>query len=55
MRKLLLMSVLIATFAIPMVYAGRSKPRRTLPKMQKAFAVFCLVYVLAIVYVMPYL
>ena len=53
MQKLVLMSVLIATFAIPMIYAGKGKPRRTLPKMQKAFAIFCVLYVLAIVYVMP--
>jgi hypothetical protein len=54
-KKIALMSVLIATFWIPMWYAGKSNPKRTLPKMQKSFVIFCVIYVLTVVYVLPYL
>ena len=54
MKKLILMSILIATFAIPFVYAGRPLPaRRAVKTIQKRFVVFCVFYVIAVCYVMP--
>lgn len=54
MKKLILMSILIATFAIPFVFSARKvDPRRTVRVVQKRFLVFCVVYVIAVLYVMP--
>jgi len=51
-QKLVLMSVLIATFWIPLAYGATPDIRRSLRKMRKRFAIFCVIYVLMIVYVM---
>lgn len=54
MKKLILMSILIATFAIPFVFSARSlAPRQAVKVVQKRFVVFCIIYVLAVCYVMP--
>ena len=50
MQKLILMSIMIMTFSLPIWYSRTSDPQRTLPKMQRAFAVFCGIYVFAVVY-----
>jgi hypothetical protein len=52
--KLILMSILIATFAIPFVYSARPlDPRSAVRLVQKRFVVFCVIYVLAVCYVLP--
>lgn len=52
-QKLVLMSVLIATFWVPMAYANSPSIRRSVRKMRKTFAIFCVSYVIGIVYIMP--
>jgi hypothetical protein len=53
-KKLILMSILIATFAIPFVFSARQlEPRRAVRIVQKRFVWFCVFYVLAVCYVMP--
>lgn len=53
-EKLILMSVLIATFAIPFVYSARPLvPRQGIRLVQKRFVVFSVSYVIAIIYVLP--
>jgi hypothetical protein len=52
-QKLVLMSVLIATFWVPMAYASSPNIRRSVRKMRKTFAIFCVSYVIGIVYIMP--
>jgi len=48
------MSILIATFAIPIVFSARPlEPRRSVRLVQNRFVWFCVVYVLAVCYVMP--
>jgi hypothetical protein len=51
-HKLVLMSVLIATFVIPVTYATRPNPKRSLRRMQRSWAIFCFIYVVMIGYVM---
>ena len=54
MKKLILMSILIATFAIPFVFSARALPPKSAVKVvQKRFVVFCVVYVIAVCYIMP--
>ena len=54
MRKLVLMSVLIATFAIPMsAWAKKLDPRRTTRLVQKRLVWFCVIYVIVVLYVAP--
>ena len=53
MKKLILMSILIATFAIPFVYATRPlPPLRTTRTIRQRFLVFCVLYVISVCYVM---
>jgi hypothetical protein len=48
------MSIMIATFAIPMIYAARPlEPRPTIRVLQKKIVWFCVIYVLAVCYVVP--
>lgn len=53
MRKLILMSVLIGTFALPILMAKANNPERALRQVQRRFLVFCILYVLANLYVAP--
>lgn len=54
MKKLILMSVLIATLAIPFVLSAKPiQPRKALKLVEKSFIVFCVIYVLAVCYVLP--
>ena len=54
MRKLILMSVLIATFWIPFATAASSPDlRRGIRLVQKRFFWFCVAYVIAVLYVIP--
>lgn len=54
MKKLVLMSVLIATFWIPFATAARSSDvRRGVRLVQKRFFWFCVAYVISVLYVMP--
>ena len=54
MKKLILMSILIATFAFPFVYSAQPlQPKNAVKLMQKRFVVFCVVYVIAVCYVIP--
>jgi hypothetical protein len=52
MRKLLLMSVLIGTFWIP-IAAVRDPKKRNIPQLRKRFAIFCGIWVFCIIYVLP--
>jgi hypothetical protein len=53
-KKLVLMSILIATFAIPFVFSARPlAPKHAVRIVQKRFIVFCVIYVIAVCYVMP--
>lgn len=48
------MSIMIATLAIPMIHAARPiEPRLAIRLMQKKLVWFCIVYVLALCYVVP--
>jgi hypothetical protein len=51
-KKFLLMSVLIGTFWIPLTLA-RMDMRRGTKLVRKRFLVFCIVYVLTVLYIMP--
>jgi hypothetical protein len=53
MRKLILMSVLVATFWIPIAAAREENPLRALRKMKKRWYIFCAIYVISILYVIP--
>ncbi len=54
MKKLMLMSVLIATFWIPLAVAARSPDvRRGVRRVQTGFFWFCVVYVVSVLYIMP--
>lgn len=47
------MSVLIATFWIPMALARGQNPLKDLKRSRKRFAVFCILWVLGNLYVVP--
>ena len=54
MKKLTLMSVLIATFALPMIIASRNVDPRRVPRiLQKRFLTFCVIYVIMVLYIAP--
>ena len=54
MKKLILMSILIATFAIPFIYSAKAlQPSKAIKLVEKRFLVFCVIYVIAICYVLP--
>lgn len=53
MSKLLLLSIVIATIALPLRHAGGEEPRAAMRKMVIEFCWFNLFYVLALVYVVP--
>lgn len=54
MQKLILMSILIATFAIPFIYSAKPiQPRKAIKLVEGSFLAFCVIYVIAIVYVLP--
>jgi len=52
-QKLALMSVLIATFWIPMAYAAKPNPKRALRRLHTGWAIFCVLYVLNLLYLVP--
>jgi hypothetical protein len=47
------MSILLGTFWIPVVASRDFDLRGSVRLVQKRFLIFCVVYVLAVVYVMP--
>jgi hypothetical protein len=54
MQKLILMSLLIGTFWIPIAAAKKHlKGRRGVVVVRKRTAVFCVCYVIAVLYVLP--
>jgi hypothetical protein len=54
LKKLIMMSILIATFAIPLVMSSRPvPPRRAVKLVQKHVVWFCIAYVIALCYVWP--
>ena len=54
MHKLILMSVMIATLALPIFYAAKPiEPRPAIRLLQKKTLWFCFFYVLAVCYVLP--
>lgn len=52
MKKFLLMSVLIATFWIPLTLAMMDM-RKGVKLVRKRFLVFCIIWVLVVLYIMP--
>jgi hypothetical protein len=44
MAKLIILSVIIVSFAVPIWFAGSSRPRRDLRKVQWAVAAFIVVW-----------
>ena len=53
MAKALLISVLIATIALPMIFARDAKPKRGLRRTVVWMVLFCVFYVFAALYVYP--
>lgn len=54
MRKLIVMSLVVAIFWIPLFIARTKEPLpEAVRHAQKRFAIFCAVYVLLILYVVP--
>ena len=53
MRKLLVLSILIATFWIPIAAAKEPNPFKGLRKVRKQLAWYCAFYVIAVVYILP--
>jgi hypothetical protein len=53
MQKLLLMSVLIATFVIPSRLANRSPAGTSYGTLVRPFLTFCAFYALALLYIYP--
>jgi hypothetical protein len=53
MQKIILMSILFGTFALPILLAKAKNPERGLRQVQRRFLVFCILYVLANLYVAP--
>ena len=53
MRKLLLMGILIGTFMLPILAAREPDPKKALRRLRKRFAVFCVAWIFAILYILP--
>jgi hypothetical protein len=53
MSKLLLLSIVIATIALPLRHAGAEDARAAMRKMVVEFCWFNLFYVIALVYIVP--
>jgi hypothetical protein len=53
MQKLLLLSILIATLAIPMIAASDRSPKRGFRKLVLWMVAFNVCYVIGVVYVLP--
>lgn len=53
MGKLLLSSILVATFVVPMIAARDADPRRGYRRLVLAFAAFDVGYLLAVIYLYP--
>jgi hypothetical protein len=53
MRKALVMSILIGIFWIPLAAARKSTVSAGIPLVRKRFAIFCIIYVLTILYIVP--
>jgi hypothetical protein len=53
MKKLILMSVLIATFWIPLALATHADPKRALRLVQKRFLIYLFVWAMLVVYILP--
>ena len=53
MRKLLVMSIMLGTFWIPIAAARHPSVRKGLEIVKKRFYLFCVIYVLTILYVVP--
>jgi hypothetical protein len=47
------MSVMIAAFVIPILAARNENAKLGLARVQKRFLLFCVVYVITILYVLP--
>jgi hypothetical protein len=52
-RKFLVMSIMLGTFVIPIMAARQADVRKGLAWTKKRFALFCVVYVVTILYVVP--
>lgn len=53
MRRLILMSIMLATFVIPILAARHENARLGLKLVKKRFYVFMIVYVITILYIWP--
>jgi hypothetical protein len=53
MQKLILNSLLVATFWIPIATAKALDGARGVKLVQKRTAIFCALYVLAVLYILP--
>jgi hypothetical protein len=51
MRKFLIMSILVVTFALPILSARRPPRKGEIRKLRKQFAIWCAIYVLTVVYI----
>jgi hypothetical protein len=49
----MLMSILIATLWIPIALARKPDARRTVKRVQKQYLIFCVIYVIMVLYIMP--
>jgi hypothetical protein len=52
-RKFILMSVLLATFYIPLAMAHQADLQKGIRVLRKRFLWYCIAYVIAVVYVIP--
>jgi len=53
--KAIVFSILLATVGLPLFYARERRKKRGLRKAVTAFAVYCVVWVFATLYVAPHL
>lgn len=53
MGKLLVMSILMATVVLPLHYARDERRARGLRRLTRAFLVYCVVWVVAVLFVAP--
>jgi hypothetical protein len=53
MGKALILSVVVMTFAIPIFFSRDARAKRGLRRTVVAFGLFCAVYVLVLLFVLP--
>ena len=54
MKKLLIMSILFGTFWIPLMLAAREgRLGPSVKLLQKRYLVFCVIYVITVLYIVP--